>query len=277
MKLSKTITTHEDVICLHGTIKKFGRVFTFNVYYVDGLLIDTGPMCVKDTVVEFAKDVQPKQIILTHFHEDHSGNADTLSKLLNIPVRTSSLTADLLKTSPTIPLYRRLIWGKELKAIQGDIVEHSISTDHYQFSIVKTPGHSIDHICLVNEVNGWLFSGDLFLGKRLLYGMKGESIPQLYHSVSNILAYDFDSVFCGHAGIVGHGHEALEAKQSFLQKLIQDTTSLYSRGWSEEKITKRLLSRQSAIQLFSGGEMAPKHLIHSIIESISSKKSIQTN
>ncbi|WP_216831470.1 MBL fold metallo-hydrolase [Alkalihalobacterium elongatum] len=276
MKLFKTISTHDEVTCLHGTIKKFGRSFTFNVYYVDGLLIDTGPMCVKDAVLEFAKDVQPKQIILTHHHEDHAGNAAALSKLLNIPIKLCKLSADLLQNPPSIPFYRRLIWGKKLTAVHGEIVETSIETENHQFSIVKTPGHSTDHICLVNETNGWLFAGDLFLGKRLLYGMKGESIPQLFTSVNHILDYRFDTIFCGHAGIVGHGHEALEAKKKFLQTLISETTSLYNRGWSEDKITKKLLSRQSAIQLFSGGEMAPKHLIHSIIDSITTSNHIQS-
>ncbi|MFV8830019.1 MBL fold metallo-hydrolase [Alkalihalobacterium sp. APHAB7] len=277
MKLTQTISTHDEVVCLHGTIKKLGRSFTFNVYYVDGLLIDTGPVCAQEIVIDFAKKVNPKQIILTHHHEDHAGNAATLSKLLDLPIKMSAHTAKILQTPPIIPLYRRLIWGKETKGVCGEIVENSIMTKNHLFSIVQTPGHSIDHICLVNEENGWLFAGDLFLGKRLLYGMKGESIPQLLKSISLILDHRFDTVFCGHAGIVGHGHEALKAKKEFLQTLISETASLYNRGWSEERITRKLLSRQAAIQLFSGGEMAPKHLIHSIIETISPQNNIKTN
>ncbi|MEB1805748.1 MAG: MBL fold metallo-hydrolase [Bacillaceae bacterium] len=277
MKLSKTISTHGEVTCLHGTIKKFGRTFSFNVYYVDGLLIDTGPVCAKEIVIDFVNKLKPKQVLLTHHHEDHAGNAATLSKRFGLPIKMSALTAKILQAPPTIPLYRRLIWGREIVSVRGEVVQSSIMTENDRFTIVETPGHSIDHICLVNEKKGWLFAGDLFLGKRLLYGMKGESMPQLLKSVNHILDYQFDTVFCGHAGIVGHGHEALEAKKHFLEALISETTSLYNRGWSAEKITRKLLSRQAAIQLFSGGEMAPKHLIHSIIEFISSQNNVRTN
>lgn len=43
------------------------------------------------------------------------------------------------------------------------VIPDRLYTDRYRFAVLHTPGHSNDHICLLEPDEGWLFSGDLFL------------------------------------------------------------------------------------------------------------------
>jgi glyoxylase-like metal-dependent hydrolase (beta-lactamase superfamily II) len=49
-------------------------VYTMASYYIDGLLIDTGPVHVADEIEAAFADFPIEQIVNTHHHEDHIGN-----------------------------------------------------------------------------------------------------------------------------------------------------------------------------------------------------------
>ncbi|WP_051556727.1 MBL fold metallo-hydrolase [Alkalihalobacterium bogoriense] len=258
------------VSCLRGLIKKLGRTFTYCVYYVDGLLIDTGPPAARKAVEAFVKNKKITAIVLTHSHEDHIGNAQWLADKYNIPVYMSSLTKKQLEQDVVIPFYRRLIWGK-VQHTNGLVLETEIKTNHYHFTVIPTPGHCDGHIALLEPQEKWLFSGDLFLSKRLLYGMANESVPILLRSIKTVLKHDFSTVFCGHAGIVENGKESFIAKKEYLERLTASTLSLQAKGYSAEMIAKLLLPQQKLVSWFSKGEMSPLHLITSIINEHSIK------
>ena len=43
-------------------------------------MIDTGLSCYKEKVMQIARDNNIKQVLLTHHHEDHSGNTSYLQQ-----------------------------------------------------------------------------------------------------------------------------------------------------------------------------------------------------
>ncbi|WP_078551245.1 MBL fold metallo-hydrolase [Bacillus alkalicellulosilyticus] len=269
MKTAFQIRRFGPVQCLQGSIYRFGRKFTYCCYYIDGLLIDTGPPCARKDLQKFIKTLHITGIVITHYHEDHTGNAAWISKERNVPVYMNPATAIKLGQAH-IPLYRKLIWG-HLETISSLPLHNELKTNHFHFSIVETPGHSEDHITIVEEDQKWLFSGDLFLGRRLLYGMRNESVPQLIESIDKVVKYNFDTLFCGHVGIVEDGKEGLLAKKEYLQWLMQETLDLKKEGYSLESITEKLLPSQRLVSWFSRGEMSPMHLISSIVEQPNSK------
>ncbi len=66
-------------------------------YYVDGLLIDTGAYNTRSSVQRFIQTNHVNQIALTHYHEDHAGNAGFLEKTLGVPVYGHPETVSALK------------------------------------------------------------------------------------------------------------------------------------------------------------------------------------
>lgn len=262
-KIKVEIRDVQGVKCIIGRYTRFGERFSFCMYYIDGLLIDTGPSRAWKAIEEAIGSLKPEMIALTHFHEDHSGNAARLSEKFGIPVYMSEETAEIIRR-PRIPFYRRKVWG-DLAPVQGKIVKRQLSTPHYTFEVFPTPGHSDDHISFVEQEKGYLFSGDLFLNRRLHFGTPEESVPKLIASIDRALSYKFNTLFCGHSGVSEMGREALKAKKRFLQELTEKTFRLSEKGYTGKQIARKLLPRQWLLESFSGGELSAIHLIRSIV------------
>ncbi len=80
-------------------------------YFVDGLLIDTGQPKMAKEVLKTLKDLPVQQIYVTHFHEDHSGNAPALQKHFDCPVYCSALCAEIMRNPPAISIAQKIFWG----------------------------------------------------------------------------------------------------------------------------------------------------------------------
>lgn len=252
------------VHCILGHYSRFGERFTFCLYHVDGLLIDTGPSFARKEITEAVDSLgSTRMITLTHFHEDHSGNAAWFAERYEIPVYMSERTAETMR-KPQIPFYRRRVWG-DLVTVVGKVLGNKLSTPKHEFDVFPTPGHSHDHVSFVAEQQGWLFSGDLFLNRRLHFGTPEESVPELIQSIDRALSYSFQPLFCGHSGVSEHGREALEGKKQFLVNLREKTVKLSEKGYTGKQIARKLLPRQLLLKSFSGGELSPVHLIRSIV------------
>lgn len=262
-KLQIQQTQQGDVETLQFKFNFFENRFRICVYHVDGLLLETGPRRVRREVKKFAEEIQPRAIALTHFHEDHSGNAGLLSNQGRTPVWMGKRTAEILSDPPRIPFYRKLVWGSidPVRGEVGDVIE----TDRFRFRAIPTPGHSEDHIAWVEEEQGWAFTGDLFLGTRLHYGMREESLTDLAASIRRLLTFPIRTVFCSHAGVIPEGAKSLEKKLDFLDWLRDETFRLHRQGASSGEIASRLLKKQPGLVWFSRGELSPVHLIRSIL------------
>ena len=69
------------------------------LYVVDGLVIDTGQRNMQKFVVELLKAKKLDQILLTHHHEDHSGNAFALGKGYHMAVTAHPLTVEKINST----------------------------------------------------------------------------------------------------------------------------------------------------------------------------------
>jgi glyoxylase-like metal-dependent hydrolase (beta-lactamase superfamily II) len=87
------------------------------------------------------------RVVLTHGHDDHSGAAASLARMLDVEVLASPLLRPSLATNSSLE--------------EGDVV----STDQGILAVVKTPGHTRDHLAFHWREAGALFVGDLILGR----------------------------------------------------------------------------------------------------------------
>ncbi|MBN1848338.1 MAG: MBL fold metallo-hydrolase [Deltaproteobacteria bacterium] len=254
---------------LARTVAGRGRYWTA-AYYVDGLLIDSG--CAH-TAHEFVNALNGKPlscIVNTHSHEDHVGANHLLQKNIHgLEIRTHPLAipilADPRNTQPLQP-YRKIMWGwpdaSQTKPIQdGDVIR----TAHYRFQAIYTPGHSPDHICLYESSQGWLFTGDLYVGGKDRALRKDYEIWQIIASLKKIVTLPFNSLFPASARIPDKPKEDMQDKIIYLESMGEQALVLHQKGWKEKDIAKKLFGAPMPIEWITLGHFSRRHLVRSYL------------
>lgn len=226
-------------------------------------LIDTGPSRLEKVLLPLLAKCRVDRILLTHFHEDHSGNAARLQRERGIPVYVSPGSLDICGKDADIPLYRRYVWGGRKKFNPTPLGEF-IETEEGPLKVIGTPGHSDDHVCFLDSSRGIVFTGDLFVTPRTRTVMRYESVPGIIRSIRALLKKDFHTLFCAHAGVVENGRGMMEAKLDYLEGLREEVLRLHMTGMPVKKIERRFFKPQF-LTWFSGNEWSSRHIITSII------------
>ncbi|MDQ0200349.1 MBL fold metallo-hydrolase [Neobacillus ginsengisoli] len=255
----------EGVTCVEGKVEKFGRsVYTF---LVDGMIIDTGPQCLEAELIPFYKEHSFDLVGLTHSHEDHSGTASWIQENLNVPIYVHPKGIGICAQPCSYPEYRQLTWGVRKEFLTMPLGE-TIQSRSQEWKVIYTPGHAEDHISLFHEETGRLFSGDLFVAPKTKVIMDGESIPVTMDSIRKLLSYDFESLFCSHAGYIQDGKRMMGQKLEHLENLCGEVEHLHKEGLSVVEIDKKLFPKKYPIVAFSEGEWDSLHIVTSIVSDI---------
>ena len=84
---------------------------TFIVYRLGGTVFDTGPSNQWRYVKPFIQQRPLQQLLLTHHHEDHSGNAAAIKAMTGVTPLASSQALDKLRNGYRVPFMQKVIWG----------------------------------------------------------------------------------------------------------------------------------------------------------------------
>ncbi len=243
----------------------FGINTTFIIYRIGETLIDAGPTNQWSTIKRVLKPLTIKTLLITHHHEDHSGNANRISKLKKLIPYAPLLGQDKLAKGYPTPLIQKLIWGSPLK-VQTQTLPESLIVNENSDSQVKviaipTPGHAKDLTCLFLPEQKYLFSGDMYISKSLKYLRADENLTQLIDSLRKLIKLDFEILFCPHRGIVEQGKKALEEKLENLLDLCNKSQKLMHDGLDEEQIVNKLLGPEDGLAKMSKFNISKGNLI----------------
>lgn len=265
-----TVSNHRGITCATATVALLGSRLNVCVYVVDGLLVDTGPSRFARDFTAFFKNQPVRQAVLTHYHEDHSGNAPWLEKQ-GVPVYIYHPSIGICREKARLPMYRLFFWGKRDGFISRPLPD-VLETDNEKWRVIETPGHTFDHVALLNPQTGAVFTGDLVVTPRTRLILRTESIPQIINSLRELLRHDFGTLYCGHAGVVEKGRDFVQAKLDYLEHLRGEVLELHSKGWSVRAINKKLFPKTAPLYMISGGEWASTHIVRSILDDVAGTK-----
>lgn len=261
----KTIVKEEsNVRFVNGLVSLAGVKLNVFCFEVDGVLIDTGSQSLLTEFHPFFNEVDIDQVVLTHFHEDHTGGAAYLQQKYAVPIFMNEMSIEACAQKATYPLYRKLFWGRR-RPFQAQPIGEGFASRNATWKVIETPGHAIDHLSFLNEKTGQLFSGDLYVHPHTKVILRDESIPSIIRSIEKVLTYDFEELFCCHAGYVQDGPKALTEKLHYLKELQENILSFHKQGYTEHEIYKKVINRKYPITYLSFGEWGSKHIISSVI------------
>lgn len=253
-----------DVQMMNGFVSFQGVRLNVYSFAVDGLLIDTGSQSLLEEFKPFFAEMDVEQVVITHHHEDHTGGAAYIQKTFGWPIFIHEMSVAACQEKASYPLYRKLFWGKRA-SFTAHALGETITSRSAVWDVIATPGHAADHIALYNRKTKQLFTGDLYVTPKTKVVLREESIPTIIKSLEHVLTYDFDEVFCCHAGYMRHGRAALQKKLDYLYELTGKVHTLQKQGLSVREMNKQLFDKKYPIVKFSGGEWDSMHIITSII------------
>jgi endoribonuclease LACTB2 len=167
------------------------------------VLIDSGEPKTAEAYVKLLGSVLNEEnatiehLVVTHWHQDHIGGADSVRNLVKKLFPTDKqLTVWKLPRSPTDKErsdYEKSVQWEPLKNDQVVEVEGA------KLQIKYTPGHTSDHACLLLQDENILFSGDCILGE-------GTSVFEDLHdymlSLNKILDMQPKMIYPGHGPVI---------------------------------------------------------------------------
>ncbi|MEM1123855.1 MAG: MBL fold metallo-hydrolase [Bacteroidota bacterium] len=236
------------------------------VYFVDGLLIDTGHSNARKMILSHLTKLPVEQIFITHHHEDHNGNLQALLDHFKVPAYASPLCAEIMKKPPAISFSQWLLWGKTKANHILQPIEDQLETAKYQFQLIPIPGHARDMVALYESDQGWLFSADLYIFDYIKFCMDNESIAQQINSLKKVLTLDFNCLFCAHNPKMTNAKVHLRRKLDFLENFVGSVLKWHQKGYAPEKIMDQMgLKKMYWMRLISQGKLSTLNMVKSVI------------
>ena len=230
-----------------------------SAYVVHGILVDSGFPHARHELSRYVDERPIVGAMLTHYHEDHAGNAELLAAR-GIPLAMHDLTRDRLREAASIRLYRRVVWGTPMRltsALCGFASELPLE-------FVHTPGHSADHNVVWDPARATVFSGDLWLGVRATVLHQSEDPYQIVESLRTVLALSPKRMFDAHRGPVRDPVAAITAKIDYLEDTIAAIAAKQAAGWSDRAILRHLLGGDEPVAIASAGEYSRMNFVRAV-------------
>lgn len=243
------------------------------VYRLGSTVIDTGPPNQWRTVRRFLAERDVRQVVVTHHHEDHSGNLAGVGRLGREDLQEPELycperARERLARGFPLRLYQHLAWGRPGRCRPEPLPEEIRVEGVGSLRPLPAPGHSDDMTCFLAPDRGWLFTGDLYISSRVTYLRQDEDLRAQLVSLRRVLAADFETIFCSHRGPIAAGKEALRRKLDFLESLRQRVRHLRDQGRGLGEITRLLLGREDLMSWMTGFHFSKRNLIRACLDSL---------
>lgn len=235
------------------------------VYLVDGLLVDSGPAHTAQELADFLKDKSVKIVVNTHYHEDHIAANAILQERYGVGLLAHPLAISRISQRPELYPYQEQVWGYPVPSRPEPIGEY-VTTENLRFDIIPTPGHSDDHICLMEKGRGWLFCGDLFYSTRAVVARPEENQWQIIASLKKIKGLKPRLLFTAAGFVISEPDAKLEQAVQYLEDLGQKVKGLSGKGLSPVQVRQQLFGDENPASEGTQGQFSSENLVKAFLK-----------
>ncbi len=261
-------TQYEEVTQIKmNRYPEFNPGYSVCAYLVDGLLIDSGQAHIAEELTDFLKDKEVRTVVNTHYHEDHISANALLKERYGVELLAHPLAIDRINQPATLYPYQEEVWGYPIPS-QVKAIGDSVTTQHFRFEVIHTPGHSDDHICLFEKGKGWLFSGDLFVSTRPNVARPEENQWQIIASLKKAKDLMPRALFPAPRGVrvVTDPVPVLEQTIRYLEDLGQRVMELDDKGLSPDEMRQQIFGDEAPLAEFTQQQFSSLNLVKSYLK-----------
>jgi glyoxylase-like metal-dependent hydrolase (beta-lactamase superfamily II) len=244
-----------------------------SAYLIDDLLVDTGCNYTKLELVDFMKNRSLSTIVNTHHHEDHVSGNHLLQSSRGVSILAHPLAVPLLKLRPKLYPYQELTWGYPDPS-EAEPVGDVIITENHEFRVIHVPGHSFDHIAIVETKEGWVFVGDLFISIKLVAGRLDENQWHIISSLKKIRELSPRILFTAVNDPVNDAMSVLDRSISLRQETGNKILKLHNDGLTKAQILNEVFGKEAMFDRmgmkltykeFTQGQYSTENLVETFI------------
>lgn len=232
--------------------------YTVSAYLVRGALVDCGFPGAGRHVMAFLERSRPRGVLITHYHEDHAGNAERVARM-GIPIGAAAETLERMRVPSPIRLYRRVTWGSA-----PPLRSPFTPFEDEDLVLVSAPGHSPDHHVVWDKREGTLYGGDLYLGVKVRVAHAGEDPRLLAATLRRIAALGATRLFDAHRGHVPNPSPLLTAKADWIDETVAAIEGRIAAGASDAAIVRELWGGESLPGYLSRGDYSRRNFVRAV-------------
>jgi glyoxylase-like metal-dependent hydrolase (beta-lactamase superfamily II) len=230
-----------------------------SAYLVGGILVDSAFPHARRELARLLDERSIRGAMLTHYHEDHAGNADLLAER-GVPLVMHPMTLGRLRELQPIRAYRRIVWGMP-RPLAAPV--HAL-THAPSLRFVHTPGHSEDHQVVWDAEHETVFSGDLWLGVHARVMHEDEDPFAIVESLRRVRALRPQRMFDAHRGFVRDPVAAIEAKIGFIEDTVAAVRARIDAGLTDREIVRELFGGDERVAMISRGEYSRANFVRAV-------------
>ena len=242
-------------------------VYWVSAYLVDGLLIDTGCSFTAAELAAFLDGRPFRQVVNTHFHEDHIGGNRLIQEKFGIEILAPADSVPRIAREAKLFPYQEMVWGYPAPSETRPLPAF-IRTERYGFDVIDTPGHSTGHAALVEKSRGWCFSGDIFAREKMKFIRPEEEMGETVASMKRLIDLPTDRLilFTSVGRIVEDGRRALRDCIQYIEDLSRRAKALEKKGLGIPEIIRKLFGGEHAFAALSNGQYTTENLVRSVLK-----------
>lgn len=244
-----------------------------SAYVIDGLLIDTGPAHTALELAHYLKGIPVSRVFNTHHHEDHIGGNRIISEAFGLEIFAHPLCVPLIENPPASSRYRQDLWGQP-SGSKVKPVPREIKTYNFTFEVIQTNGHCPGHICLLEPHRGWVFSGDLYVGRRVNTAGPESNLVETISSMKRLIRHPAWRLvlLTSLRTMEKEGRKALSACVDRMEALVSEASRLQDEGRTVNDIVDILFGGESIFHKTTGGFYSTRRFVEQLLECRGSRE-----